>query len=164
MVVAATAREWLTCPRCGHELSSDKTISRDGDVTVTCPKCQAKDPLRDWRESQAVKSVGLPPRSLDHPILGVGGTDWTRFCIETVLGLSMASTGFVGIVCVVAAFYNMVESSGFESDNAIASIAHSLAFFRWSLVAYLCFKACRWLLAKMNAMPQPVPTNTHPLL
>lgn len=160
--MSTTERESLTCPRCGHELASDKTIGRAGDVTITCPKCRAKDPLRDWRVSQVVKVNGTSATSEEHQVADFGTIYWSRWFYETFLGLLLLAVGLAVAVFVLAALYNMAEAE--SATDSLNAIAHNLAFFRWAFLAVLACKVFKAVLATLNAQPKADPASSHPIL
>ncbi len=169
--MSTTERESLTCPRCSHELASDKTIGRLGDVMVTCAKCKEASALGAWRVAYSRR---VPPPVLMTP-LGVpvspGGkeddspaasTEWSRFCYEAFLGLSAIAVGLAVAVFVLAALYNMAEAE--SATDSLNAIAHNLAFFRWAFLAVLACKVFKAVLATLNAQPKADPASSHPIL
>ena len=57
--------ENLHCNRCVHQVTTRKTLGMPGEKLIACPKCQAKQPLDQWR---APKPPELPvaPQSIDN--------------------------------------------------------------------------------------------------
>jgi hypothetical protein len=54
--------ETLTCPSCGHTISSARTHSVEDSRVVGCNKCKAKSSLGDWRLTISDGPPALPPQ------------------------------------------------------------------------------------------------------
>lgn len=49
--------ESLSCPSCSHRVASRRTVGLQGDKIVTCPKCNLKHALQQWRKDQDALEV-----------------------------------------------------------------------------------------------------------
>jgi len=54
--------ETLTCPTCGHTITSARTHALEDSKVVGCNKCKTKSNLGDWRFTMSDGPPALPPQ------------------------------------------------------------------------------------------------------
>lgn len=143
--------ESLKCPNCGHERTSAKTVGRGDDITATCPNCQELSPLSVWRAKAAVDGGGsnpLPPSNFASAIeaksQAYARTSGVLAAFACFVCLFVSGALLIGFT--IAALVTLFDAS--MATESLASIAHSLAFFRWAFLAFLAYKVFSFAVKK----------------
>lgn len=171
--MATAARESLTCPRCNHELASDKTVGRSGDVTVTCAKCKEASALGAWR---AAFSRSVPPhRKPNHD------SDWGSLSGVTY-ALVLCAMSLLLLVSVLAMAASLVPDPYFRdrfnenvapgaTANALERIQRDIQVIRTTVTfvgslisAWISARASRWAWNGLSRTSKSDPSPIHPIL
>lgn len=154
MAEVSAETETLTCPKCGRERVSAKSVGRGGEATANCPNCKELSPLSAWRAMSAANGAGsnqTPPSNFASAIeaksQASARTSGALAAFAWFICLFVSGALLLGFT--IAALVTLFDAS--MATESLESIANSLAFFRWALLAFLAYKVFSFAVDKLNA-------------